>query len=75
MPPRKTDDPAKASAAHLGDLGVGDGYLGVKVDPRPNSDHSLASGPDGVPPLDGHREGAEAARKIGEALEPHAQAD
>lgn len=65
----------KASTDHLGDLGTGDGFIGQKVDPKPNSAHSLESGPDGVPPLEGQRDGMAAATRIGEALEPHAQAD
>lgn len=30
-----------------------DGFIGRKVDPLPNSAHSLESGPDGVPLVDG----------------------
>lgn len=66
---RKSNDGAEAADTHLGDLGTGDGYIGEKVDPRPNSDHSLESGPDGVPPLVGQREGRAAADRIGDAAD------
>lgn len=72
MAPRQTAAEKKAKAAeakageHLGDLGTGDGFIGQKVDPKPNSAHSLESGPDGVPPLEGHRDGRAEADRIGD---------
>ena len=42
-------------------LGTDRGFIGGKVDPRPNSDHSLESGPEGVPADVGHAEGRAAA--------------
>lgn len=37
---------AQQPAAQQDPLGTDVGYIGTKVDPRPNSDYSLESGPD-----------------------------
>lgn len=42
------DDPARQQAA----LGLPDGIIGQKVDPRPNEEYSLESGPDSPSALD-----------------------
>jgi hypothetical protein len=52
-PADPADPPAKAPGDHALEDAVERGYLGNKVDPRPNSAHSLESGPDGVSALDG----------------------
>lgn len=81
MAPRQTKAEKEAAAAeakageHLGDLGTTDGYLGEKVDPKPNEEHSLESGPDGVPALEGQADGIAAANRIGAAQDPGADED
>jgi hypothetical protein len=42
----KKDDAGQAEAQALADKHNEQGFIGVKVDPLPNSAHSLASGPD-----------------------------
>lgn len=44
--PAKKDDLGQAEAQKIADDATEKGYIGGKVDPRPNSDHSLESGPD-----------------------------
>lgn len=42
----KAADQAKAEAQKAVDTAEEQGFIGTKVDPRPNSDYSLESGPD-----------------------------
>jgi hypothetical protein len=42
----KKDDAGQAEAQKLVDQAEDKGYIGQKVDPLPNSAHSLESGPD-----------------------------
>jgi hypothetical protein len=46
MAPRKNDDLGEAEVQKNVDAEHDQGYVGVKVDPRPNSAYSLESGPD-----------------------------
>lgn len=48
--PKKDEDLGQAEVQKAVDTAEEQGYLGTKVDPLPNSAHSLASGPD-APPL------------------------
>jgi hypothetical protein len=45
----KKDDAGQAEAQKLVDQAEDKGYIGQKVDPLPNSAHSLESGPDAPP--------------------------
>ena len=47
---KKEADAGQAEVQKKVDKGEEQGFLGRKVDPRPNSDYSLESGPD-APPL------------------------
>lgn len=46
---KNKDDAGQAEAQELADQAEEKGYLGTKVDPLPNSAHSLESGPDAPP--------------------------
>lgn len=48
-PTKKADDSGAADVQKAVDEATDQGYVGDKVDPRPNSDHSLESGPDSPP--------------------------
>lgn len=54
---------AKADGPSAEDLGTDVGFIGTKVDPRPNSDYSLESGPESPSALESRieRHDAEAA--------------
>ena len=43
---KASDDAGKASVQEQVDAEQEQGFFGTKVDPRPNSDYSLESGPD-----------------------------
>lgn len=57
MTAKKTDDLGAAEVQKTVDKAEDLGYIGQKVDPRPNSDHSLESGPDAPPVHDDGGEG------------------
>lgn len=44
--PTKKDDAGEAEAQKLADKAEEQGFIGIKVDPLPDSAHSLESGPD-----------------------------
>lgn len=46
---KKTDDAGAEEVQKAVDEEQEQGFVGEKVDPRPNSDHSLESGPDSPP--------------------------
>lgn len=43
---KKASDAGQAQVQEIVDQGQDQGYTGVKIDPLPNSAHSLESGPD-----------------------------
>lgn len=52
MTPRDTTKATQEAVTEKVDGDQERGYCGVKVDPRPNSDWSLASGPDSPPAIE-----------------------
>lgn len=59
MATARKDDAGQADVQKQQDKAEEKGFLGQKVDPRPNSDYSLESGPD-APPV--HEYGVRAAQ-------------
>lgn len=55
MPARKTDDAGQAEVAKQVEKIDEQGFIGQKVDPLPDSAHSLESGPDAPAPVEDDR--------------------
>lgn len=51
---KKEDDLGQAEAQKLADEATAQGFIGTKVDPRDNSEHSLESGPESPSALEQH---------------------